>query len=186
MPTFERCDKSVGEMASSLLRGFESHKPLVAAKVTIDFLYAYADRDNKGNRKNDALVLHGYPALGICKKTSLKDRAKGNGDAEILLDGDWWKEATDEQQRALLDHELHHLFFTGDLDDLDRPILSIRQHDFNFGWFKIIAERHGAASQEQMQAAVMMESSGQYFWPSIRGAISGGSRTAKLELRSAQ
>ena len=169
-------------MAKGLLREFESHQPLVDHKVTIDFLFAFAERDAKGNRKNDALKLHGYRALGIAKKTSLKDRAKGLADAEILLDGDWWEEATVEQQRALLDHELHHLAAMGDTDDLGRPLLEMRQHDYHFGWFREIAQRHGAASQERVQAEILMETGGQYFWPGIRDAMTTGDRATKLEL----
>jgi len=35
------------------------------------------------------------------------------------------------------------------------------------GWFACIADRHGAASQEQIQAAAIMEKTGQYFWPGL-------------------
>jgi hypothetical protein len=156
MPTFQKCDKSVREMADALLNEFESHKPLLDAKVT-----------------NDALSLHGVKALGIARKLSLKDRAMGRGDAEISLDGDWWKEtASEEQQRALLDHELHHLSLVIKkhqitYDALGRPNIRMRKHDVQVGWFAVIAQRHGKHSQEQIQAATILDSLGQFFWPQI-------------------
>lgn len=97
----------------------------------------------------------------------------GRGDAEISLDGDWWRTASEEERRALLDHELHHI--APELnqnsqpitDDIGRPKIHMRKHDFQFGWFTIIAERHGLASAECIQAKGMMDAAGQYYWPGI-------------------
>lgn len=183
MPTFERCDKSVEALAKELLKKFDSHKPLVALDVKIDFVFAYADVDEKGRILNDALSKGGIKALGITRKIPLKDRALGRGDAEISLDGDWWKTVGEEEQAALLDHELHHIAVKSDkngnvqYDDLGRPKLNLRKHDVEIGWFKCIAERHGAASQERIQAKRIMDDQGQYYWPGIAPTIeisSGG------------
>ena len=152
---------------------FDSHKPLIDARVKIDFVFAYGDEDEKGRILNDALRKNGCKALGIARKIPLKDRALGRGDAEIAIDGNWWDFATREEQRALLDHELHHFAIKLDkskrpmFDDLGRPVITLRPHDFEFGWFKVIAERHGIASQERAQAKVMMDNAGQCFWPGI-------------------
>ena len=51
--------------------------------------------------------------------------------------------------------------------DLGRPELKLRKHDHEFGWFERVAQRHGAHSQERIQAARMMDSSGQAYWPEI-------------------
>ena len=177
MPTFERCDKSVEALALEILKRFDTHKPLVALDVKIDFVFAYADTDEKGRILNDALTKGGLKALGITRKISLKDRALGRGDAEIALDGDWWKLANEEQQIALLDHELHHISVKADkngnvqYDDLGRPQIKLRKHDIEFGWFKCIAERHGEFSQERIQAKAIMDFSGQLFWPGIAPTI---------------
>jgi len=93
----------------------------------------------------------GVKALGICRKIPLKERALGRGDAEICLDGEWWKDAPEPEQRALLDHELHHIevkIIEGAMacDDLGRPLLKIRKHDYELGLFTIIAQRHGRHS----------------------------------------
>lgn len=173
MPTFERCDESIDVLAKELVNKFESHKPLLSANVKIDFVFAYADQDDDGNLLNDALTKNGVRALGIARKVPLKDRALGRGDAEVSIDGNWWAEASAEEQAALLDHEMHHISVEADkagniqFDDLGRPQIKLRKHDVEVGWFKCIAQRHGAASMEQAQAKAIMNGAGQFFWPSI-------------------
>lgn len=191
MPTYQRADKSVERLARELLEQYETHKPLLAVEAHIDFVFAFADTDEKGNQLNDALTKNGIKALGICRKMPLKDRALGRGDAEIALDGDWWKRASADEQAALLDHELHHISIKCDksgnvqYDDLGRPQVKLRKHDVEVGWFKCIAERHGAASQERIQAKCIMDNSGQFFWPGIAPTVeitSGGKSSGPLPL----
>lgn len=170
MATYQQCDETVLELAKVILKQYETHAPILAAKVKIDFLFAFAPRDNDGFPVGDALRLHGNKARGICKIIALKQRALGNGDAEITIDGDWWNDATEDQQAALLDHELHHLVVklrhgTPMRDDLGRPLLKMRRHDVDFGWFALIAERHGEHSGEREQARQIMMAFGTYFWP---------------------
>lgn len=187
MPTFERCDKSVEDLAKNLINQFESHKPLAAFEVKIDYVVARADVDDKGRQLNDALTKNGVKALGIARKTSLKDRALGRGDAEISLDGDWWKDASGEEQAALLDHELHHISVKTDnmgnvkYDALGRPQIKLRKHDVEVGFFNIIAERHGIHSQERIQAKSIMDKFGQYYWPDLAPTvqITAGDFTSK-------
>lgn len=174
MPTFQRCDERVNAMADELLCEFATHQPLLDAKVKIDFVFAFPDYDeDSGEPINDALRKNGCKALGICRKLALKDRALGRGDAEISLDGEWWRQSDNSERRALLDHELHHLDVkrnkdgTAQRDDLGRPILKLRPHDHEFGWFEVIAARHGVASQERIQARRIMEQSGQFYWPDL-------------------
>lgn len=170
MPKFQKCPNEIRELANEILCEFETHQPLLDAKVTIDFVFAYADEDDAGNKTNRALTKNGVRALGICRKIPTKDRALGRADAEIALDGDWWAEANEAERRALLDHELYHIAIRIDKrglvrDDLGRPALQLRKHDYEFGWFREVAARHGMFSQERKQAADMLEESGQYFWP---------------------
>lgn len=176
MPTYQRCDKAVTDLAGEILAEFNSHKPLVDAGVKIDFVFAQPELDEAGEPKEDAIRHHGRKALGQCKKIPAKQRALGRGDAEITLDRHWWEHtASEEMQKALLDHELHHLEvkMADDKivrDYLKRPVLVLRKHDWEFGWFDIIAKRHGAASQEVIQARVLTHQSGQLYWPGILGA----------------
>lgn len=173
MPTFQKCDESVHEMAREILCQFPSHKPLLDARLKIDLIFALADRDDHGVIQNDALKLHGQKCLGIARKIKLKDRLMGRGDVEVTLDGDWWAEAGEEDRRALLDHELHHFMIEVDsngkalTDDITRPKVVMRRHDYEFGWFEMIAARHGKHSQECKQAATMVEASGQILFPGL-------------------
>lgn len=170
MPTYERCPKTVEHMADALLKQY--HEDNVKAEVKFDFMFAIPTLDEHGEPVGEAIMHHGRKALGLARIVSLKDRAKGMGDAEILIDKYWWETAPDEQQKALLDHELHHITLKIDkrglvVDDLGRPKLVMRKHDVEVGFFRVIAERHGKASQEQIQAATMMDGYGQYFWPDM-------------------
>lgn len=159
-------------MAREILNEFESHKPLVSAAVKIDYVFAYAPRDKHGFPSGPALKLNGLAADGIARILPPKQRALGRGDAEISLDGDYWREASHEERRALLDHELHHLQVRMQnglpvRDNLSRPKLKMRRHDVDVGWFVVIAERHGMASGEQRQAKEIQERFGQYLWPDL-------------------
>ena len=121
-------------MAKELLAQFETHHPIRDAGVTIDFVFAYAKQDEAGNPVGNALTKNGCKCGGLCRKMPLKDRALGRADVEIALDGDWWRDATEDERRALLDHELHHIAVkigkTGLVrDDLGRPVILLRKHD---------------------------------------------------------
>jgi hypothetical protein len=172
MPTYQRPGKQIEQMAAALLAEFETHAPILDAKVKIDFVMAFADVDDSGNKKGFAITHRNRQVFGQCRKVKIKDRAMGRGDAEITLDGDWWATASVAEQRALLDHELHHIVVRTEMgvairDDLGRPKLGMRLHDVEFGWFNEIAARHGAASQEQQQAKQIMDAWGQYYWPEM-------------------
>lgn len=166
---YERCPDEVRFMAAALLCTQPEHKPLVDNKVTIDYLFATAEEDVDGNPKGYALKLHGVKSLAICRRNTLKARALGLSDAEICIDKEWWEGANEKEQAALLDHELYHLEVKEteegvQKDDLGRPKLNIRKHDYQFGWFNHIAKRHGIHSQERKQAAQLMDDAGQYYW----------------------
>jgi hypothetical protein len=176
MATYERAGEDVKEMANAILCEFETHKPLLNARVTVDYLFAMPDIDEQtGEPIGDAITHGGYPCLGLCRKISLKDRAKGMADVEITLDKHWWESASEAEQRGLLDHELHHIAIKIDKrglvrDDLGRPVIQLRKHDVQVGWFKEVAARHGDSSQERLQARQIMLDKGQYFWPEIARA----------------
>lgn len=185
MSTFQKCPKQVEDMAKEILASFQTHQPLIDAGVTTDFVFAYGNRDDQGNLIGEAIMHHGTKALGLCRKIALKDRALGRADTEITLDGDAWPMMPEPEQRALLDHELHHIAIKIDKrglvrDDLGRPVIQMRLHDVEVGWFKIIAARHGLDSQERIQAKQIMGESGQYFWPQIAGELPAEEETTIL------
>jgi len=130
----------------------EHHPSLVDAKVTFDLLFATPEYDEKTGLPKSPPVKHGgYPAAATVKICSLKDRAKGCADVEIVIDGPEWRGLSESRRHALIDHELTHLEFTGEYDDAYRPKLKMRLHDHQFGWFDEVARRHGDASYEVRQ-----------------------------------
>ncbi len=140
------------ERVAHLIKLF--HSPLLLADVKIDLLSVANDDDDK-----PALALHGYPCLAIIRITGVKERTKGAGDAEIIIDESRYLALDDPSRDALLDHEIYHLELRIDkktdkvkLDCRGRPKLGMRKHDVQIGHFIEIAERHGAASIECKQA----------------------------------
>jgi hypothetical protein len=193
MPTtFQPCDEYVAEMALGVMRRYDNHKPLLDAKVKIDFVFALGACDEDGKRIADAIVKRGRVVLGQTRVVNLKDRAKGMGDAEIVLDGDRWPAFSEDEAQAILDHELCHIGVKTDrhgnakTDDLQRPMLKLREHDFEAGWFTIVAERHGRASQERQQAKQLFDEHGQSYWPGLFNQQEvGPTRVSNLELVNA-
>ena len=173
MSTYQKAPTEVREMAEAILEEFLTYKPIVEAKVKIDFMFAFAEVGEDGESKGHALTKHGIRALGITRKLGIKDRVMGRGDCEVCLDGDWWKDETPARRKALLDHELHHLEVVTDedgvviRDDLKRPKLKLRKHDVEVGWFAVVAGRHGSNSLELEQAKAVWDSYGQLFWPCL-------------------
>ena len=154
------------EQQEAILREVVSdyHERLVRAGVTIDLLEARSELDDEGEPKGDALTHGGYGALAIARVVNHRDRVKGCADVSIEIDGRWWEEASDEERKALVDHELTH--FEVVYEDVEqeipkydlggRPKLKIRKHDRQYGWFDEIAERWGTASQEHQGARQML------------------------------
>ncbi len=143
----------------------EHHDRLSMAGVTIDLLEARSELDEEGEPNAPALRHGGYPALAIARVVSHRDRVKGCADASIEIDGHWWEEASVQERKALVDHELCHLEVV--YEDLEqeipkrdpggRPKLRIRKHDRQYGWFDEVAARWGKDSQEHQQARQMLE-----------------------------
>lgn len=170
MPIYQKCsevDPDVERLAKVVLKSYKEHTLLVEQNVKIDFLFALPSGD-----ATCALKLHGVPTSAIAKPVSYEHRVKGEGDAQVTIDKDWWDNAVQKQRIALLDHELYHFelrFGEKGLkrDDLGRPKVFTRHHDYDLGLFRHIAKRHGVYSAECERMAGVMLESGQLFWPSI-------------------
>lgn len=177
MPTYQRADKAVEQLATEVLCEYPEHTPILNARVKIDYVFAFATVDDNGVPTGHALTKNGLRALGICRKVPLKDRAMGRGDVEIALDGDWWPTAALESRKALLDHELYHVEIREDRhgnvqkDDLNRPMIELRPHDFEVGWFAAVSARHGEFSIERQQAKNVMDIHHKAFWPQLELAL---------------
>ncbi len=105
------------------------------------------------------LKLRGVPAYAVCSIVNVKGRTMGRGDAEIVIDESRYLTMPDASKDALLDHEIEHIDVQigkkgrVKLDCLRRPKIKMKLHDHDFGWFTVIAKRHGAASIECKQAS---------------------------------
>src|SRR5262249_34153393 len=124
----------VKELASEILCEFPNYQPMLDAKVTVDYLFAYGEKDEARIITTPAIVVHGSPALACCRIVNHRDRVKGCADAEVTIDADWWLSHDREEQKALLDHELFHIDLDphGRKDHGDRPKLRLRPHDVQF------------------------------------------------------
>lgn len=133
--------------------------------VTISALFVY------DLEATEPVLTHGgYPAQAVCRITPVRDRALGVADAVIVIDRSNWLTLTQKMRDALIDHEINHLDRVVDeetelpkSDAVDRPKLRIRKHDHQFGWFDIVAQRHGDDSPEVRQAQQLMAATGQLY-----------------------
>lgn len=179
MPTYLRCDSETKEIAQRVIDADEELTHLREANVRIDLVFAMCDRDENDAtiRLNDAITHQGHKALGLASIRNLKQRTLMGHDGEILLDNDWWETAGERQREALLHHELYHFLVKKQdglvcTDDLGRPMLKMRKHDFEFGWFARTAARYGEFSQERIQAReIVMDAMGQLLFPELDGKI---------------
>jgi hypothetical protein len=151
MATYVRADDDLIEHLNHVMQQY--HPRLVDVELRVDFLLAL-----RGESDEYALTAHGYGALATIRKTNLKDRVKGLGDCELVIDGDHYEEWSERELHALLDHELTHIELVVDKktgntkrDDHGRPMVSMRLHDRQMGWFDSVAKRWGDASAEVQQ-----------------------------------
>lgn len=90
----------------------------------------------------------GHLTLGKCKKATDLDREFREFDFVILLNATAWKQFSELQRAALVDHELHHAGLvlnkkTGDPveDERGRKVYRVRKHDLEE--FRGVVKRHG-------------------------------------------
>ncbi len=120
-----------------------------------------------GGEEDDAPVkCHGYPAQAVISVIAYKQRVDKRADAEIVIDEKNWHDLTEPQQRALLDHEITHLEIVKDehgmvkCDDMGRPKIKLRLHDWQMGGFRSIAARYGDDAPEVILAKDFKEKFG--------------------------
>ena len=153
---YQNANSAVREQAAEIIKAH--HPDLYNVGVKIEFVFGLASEDAEGNKKFPTITVNGYPANGKAKILGNLDRLLTGYDALVVLDGDKWTELSEEQQNALLDHEINHFTVKRNIkgeisyDKANRPRLALRKHDVQFGWFKVVAERHGTDSAEVEQA----------------------------------
>ena len=158
MKTYETCPKHVADRVAAMIKKF--HPDLLKCEVKVDLLFVSTDGEGP------ALTLHGYACAAVVRKLGPKDRVSRGCDAEIVIDEEGYTTMSDKERDALLDHELYHLVVAKDkdkrpkADGAGRPVLKIRKHDREFGWFDEIARRHGEHSLEIKQARGLLTTGG--------------------------
>jgi hypothetical protein len=190
-------DHEVFDLIHEILE--QHHPDLAEAQVKIGVLFAYAPLTRDGSPQGPSVKLHGVACAAVVKVNSTKGRAEGLSDATITIDGHLWggvetaqlEPMADDRRKSLLDHEVTHLELLYDgngavkLDDLGRPRLKTKPHDFEVGWFRSIAERYGAASFEVQQAATLVDGNGQLLFPWAVQAESSRKAKSPVSLRTA-
>jgi hypothetical protein len=162
MPIYEKANDDVREILNRAMELY--HGPLHEVNVRVDLLMASPTLNKNGDQTGPAVKHHGRACAATIKTVTYKDRVKGGGDLEIVIDKYWWDDHQDEQRLALLDHELNHRILKLDkdgmpkIDDLGRPKFERVDHDFEFGWFAVTSLRHGKNSVEVDQAKQMIGS----------------------------
>lgn len=175
MKYYSACDESVRDRLNAMITKF--HPELKAAEVRVDLVFVRLETEDADK---PALTHGGYSALAVVRILPVKARALGRGDAEIEIDQHKYEQLKAKEQDALLDHELYHLLVvmdgkTPERDTCARPVLKMRKHDRQFGWFDAIAKRHGEHSGEVRQAHILIEDAQQAYFPFMKSA---GARAA--------
>jgi hypothetical protein len=162
MKTYSKCGDDVAQLVLALIK---KHRPdLKKAEVTVDLLFVA--RTDEG----PALTLHGYACAAVVRKLGVKDRSAGRADAEIVIDHAQWCTFEPDTRKALLHHELKHLDLALDnkarpkVDSAGRPVLKMRKHDHQIGWFMEVAQIYGRASIEVRQAEQLLEQGRQSYF----------------------
>lgn len=157
---YEKADAEVNDLVASIIK---KHYPLLKeAGVTVQVLMA-------SNDKAPPVMLHGRECYATIRSTKLKERVVGQKDTEMLIDQKKYDKLPPQSKAALIDHELQHIGLTGKFDDIGRPKISMRHHDWEIAGFKVIAERHGDFAIEVQQANTFKLTFGQCLFEFARG-----------------
>lgn len=196
MPHFVKADDETCKLIERVMA--EHHRDLDDADVTVQAVMAHPKVEG-----GTALKHHGVPAKAKVRIVQQKERALGMADAEVMIDAERWEEMPETDRVALVDHELTHLLVVYDQeqierdengepvlrsdgspcykvkrDDGGRPRLRMRHHDYEFGWFTEVAERHGKYSTEVQQAASLMDRHGQVYFAFLADGAPSATTTA--------
>lgn len=158
--TYQQCGDEVDRLIRQVME--KHHAELYEHKVTIQAIGAR--RESKKEGSVPALKSDGMIVAAKIQITSLQDRSRGIADAKMVIDMMTWDTMAVTRKEALIDHELMHLKVAHErptkandwdasvkFDDLGRPMLKARPHDWRLTGFAAVVERHGEASVESAQ-----------------------------------
>jgi hypothetical protein len=168
VPNYEDPSNKMEE-AFEDVRNLDCHRERLS-DVHIAVLAAYASKDEDDEPRGEALASRGRPILGMIRIMSTEDRAAGNADVRVVLNGDRWGQLSAPMQRGVIDDCLTQILVlkednTTKRDDLGRPKLKRRPWDFEHCGFHEVADRHGAHSVEVHNFKVLFDKHGQTYLP---------------------
>jgi hypothetical protein len=162
---YEQAGDDVCAMAAAVMADYHPELRMPDKSwVRLCVLFAFRGGDDEDGEP--AVKLHGYPCAAVVSVIPLKQRVDKRADAEIVIDRERWDDMTDAQRRALLDHEIEHIELQVDengllkTDDVGRPKLRLKLHDWQRGGFRAVARRHGADAPEVVAARHFAEDFG--------------------------
>lgn len=100
--TYSDMPDEATERLAHLIKLF--HPELFEIKLRVDLISVTTD-----NEDAPALTHQGYRAAAVVRVLGPKERLKGRGDAEIVVDEAGYLTMSDATKDALLDHELYHI-----------------------------------------------------------------------------
>lgn len=158
--TYAKSDKELNALIREVMG--KHHPELKTAGVKVSTLLVEMDADDA---EGAVLKEGGAPTLGRIKIQNIPARVLGGGDALLEIDLHGFEELEPEQRIALVDHQLQHLELKLDKhgavreDSAGRPMMRIRPHDIQIGFFSGVAARQcakleGAVLETTLDAAV--------------------------------
>lgn len=169
--TYERCGSDVRDLIARTLKA--NYPELASLGMTVDAVFVSAQ--NADDEPVCALKRHGIPAAAQIQITPLSDRARGMADVKLTIDAYAWSRLSATSSAALIDHELQHIDRVASetdngIDDLGRPKLKLRPHDWELAGFATVAKRHGEAAVEVIEVKRFEAEFGQLvLFPKARG-----------------
>lgn len=137
MTTYARAPE-VKTIADRLIKDVDEHKNL--AHVRIEYVWRDKHAKSKGRTVLAAArKIGGINAFLAGSSAGLADDEANEPLFVIEVAADTWQRLTDDQRKALVDHELMHLIVEFDQDG--EPKLAMRGHDLEE--FAAIVRRHG-------------------------------------------
>ena len=162
MPTtYNAADESVTDLADEVLA--RSFPTLARVNLTVGCLLAH-------NPDGPAIKIAGHPVTDRVRIVSLKDRAAGLPDVQVIIDKTWWDEQDDDARCRMFWRAFKHLQLvpasdkeeeSGDhlhgykIDDLGRPKLKFRPCDYMTSGFYGSVELFGEQSPEVAELRVI-------------------------------
>lgn len=140
--TYEAAGPELKKAVQEAIKAY--HPDLIKATIATVICRRYDRHETEIN----AMKTRGQTVMAKIAITPLADRARGLQDAKLTINGYQWDRMEENARKALLDHELCHLEIGEGADDLGRPKLKMRHHDWELTGFAAVVERHGENSVE--------------------------------------